>query len=113
MHIEEKRQLEIELRKMEVNYLRNKLHLMEKINEEMIYTKEKIREAVQYNRRFRHGDFWEKYMYVLIRITYLIDFYYAYRFKKSLIKKYWALKELKIKTQRAIDFLDPNLKEYL
>ena len=40
MHIEEKRQLEIELRKMEVNYLRNKLHLMEKINEEMIYTKE-------------------------------------------------------------------------
>jgi hypothetical protein len=115
MHIteEEKRGMEIELRKMEVKYLRNKLHLMEKINEEMIYVKEKIKEAVGFNRRFRYADFWEKYMFTLIRITYLIDFYYAYRFKKNLIKKYWALKELKIKTQRAIDYLDPNLKEYL
>lgn len=112
MYIEEK-QLEIELRKMEVKYLKKKLYLMEKINEEMIYTKEKIREAVYFNRRFRHADFWEKYMFTLIRITYLIDFYYAYRFKKNLIKKYWALKELKVKTQRAIDFLDPNAKEYL
>jgi hypothetical protein len=98
---------------MEVKYLRSKLHLMEKINEEMIYVKEKVKEAVGFNRRFRHADFWEKYMFTLIRITYLIDFYYAYRFKKNLIKKYWALKELKIKTQRAIDYLDPNLKEYL
>jgi hypothetical protein len=115
MHIteEEKRGMEIELRKMEVKYLRNKLHLMEKINEEMIYVKEKVKEAVGFNRRFRYADFWEKYMFTLIRITYLIDFYYAYRFKKNLIKKYWALKELKIKTQRAIDYLDPNLKEYL
>jgi hypothetical protein len=115
MHIteEEKRGMEIELRKMEVKYLRSKLHLMEKINEEMIYVKEKVKEAVEFNRRFRHADFWEKYMFTLIRITYLIDFYYAYRFKKNLIKKYWALKELKIKTQRAIDYLDPNLKEYL
>ena len=115
MHIteEEKRGMEIELRKMEVKYLRSKLHLMEKINEEMIYVKEKVREAVGFNRRFRYADFWEKYMFTLIRITYLIDFYYAYRFKKNLIKKYWALKELKIKTQRAIDYLDPNLKEYL
>ena len=104
MHVEEKRQLEIELRKIEVKYLRGKLHLMEKINEEIIYTKGKIKEAVY---------FWEKYMFTLIRITHLIDFYYAYRFKKNLIKKYWALKELKIKTQRAIDFLDPNIKEYL
>jgi len=113
MHVEEKRQLEIELRKIEVKYLRGKLHLMEKINEEIIYTKGKIKEAVYFNRRFRHADFWEKYMFTLIRITHLIDFYYAYRFKKNLIKKYWALKELKIKTQRAIDFLDPNIKEYL
>jgi len=115
MHIteEEKRGMEIELRKMEVKYLRNKLHLMEKINEEMIYVKEKVKEAVGFNRRFRYADFWEKYMFTLIRITYLIDFYYAYRFKKNLVKKYWALKELKIKTQRAIDYLDPNLKEYL
>jgi hypothetical protein len=115
MHIteEEKRRMEIELRKMEVKYLRSKLHLMEKINEEMIYVKEKVKEAVKFNRRFRYADFWEKYMFTLIRITYLIDFYYAYRFKKNLIKKYWALKELKIKTQRAIDYLDPNLKEYL
>jgi hypothetical protein len=115
MHIteEEKRGMEIELRKMEVKYLRSKLHLMEKINEEMIYVKEKVKEAVEFNRRFRHADFWEKYMFTLIRITYLIDFYYAYRFKKNLIKKYWALKELKIKTQRAIDYLDPNVKEYL
>jgi hypothetical protein len=115
MHIteEEKRGMEIELRKMEVKYLRSKLHLMEKINEEMIYVKEKVKEAVGFNRRFRYADFWEKYMFTLIRITYLIDFYYAYRFKKNLIKKYWALKELKIKTQRAIDYLDPNLKEYL
>lgn len=115
MHIteEEKRGMEIELRKMEVKYLRSKLHLMEKINEEMIYVKEKVREAVGFNRRFRYADFWEKYMFTLIRITYLIDFYYAYRFKKNLIKKYWALKELKIKTQRAIDYLDPNVKEYL
>ena len=109
----EKREMEIELRKMEVKYLRDKLHLMEKIDEEMIYTKEKVKEAVEFNRRFKYADFWEKYMYILIRITYLKDFYYAYRFKKNLIKKYWALKELKIKTQRAIDFLDPNLKEYL
>jgi hypothetical protein len=115
MHIteEEKRGMEIELRKMEVKYLRSKLHLMEKINEEMIYVKEKVKEAVGFNRRFRYADFWEKYMFTLIRITYLIDFYYAYRFKKNLVKKYWALKELKIKTQRAIDYLDPNLKEYL
>jgi hypothetical protein len=115
MHIteEEKRGMEIELRKMEVKYLRSKLYLMEKINEEMIYVKEKVKEAVGFNRRFRYADFWEKYMFTLIRITYLIDFYYAYRFKKNLIKKYWALKELKIKTQRAIDYLDPNLKEYL
>ena len=115
MHIteEEKRGMEIELRKMEVKYLRSKLHLMEKINEEMIYVKEKVKEAVGFNRRFRYADFWEKYMFTLIRITHLIDFYYAYRFKKNLIKKYWALKELKIKTQRAIDYLDPNLKEYL
>jgi hypothetical protein len=115
MHIteEEKKGMEIELRKMEVKYLRSKLHLMEKINEEMIYVKEKVKEAVGFNRRFRYADFWEKYMFTLIRITYLIDFYYAYRFKKNLIKKYWALKELKIKTQRAIDYLDPNLKEYL
>lgn len=115
MHIteEEKRGMEIELRKMEVKYLRNKLHLMEKINEEMIYVKEKVKEAVGFNRRFRYADFWEKYMFTLIRITYLIDFYYAYRFKKNLVKKYWALKELKIKTQRAIDYLDPNVKEYL
>jgi hypothetical protein len=115
MHIteEEKRGMEIELRKMEVKYLRSKLHLMEKINEEMIYVKEKVKEAVGFNRRFRYADFWEKYMFTLIRITYLIDFYYAYRFKKNLIKKYWALKELKIKTQRAIDYLDPNVKEYL
>jgi len=115
MHIteEEKRGMEIELRKMEVKYLRSKLHLMEKINEEMIYVKEKIKEAVGFNRRFRYADFWEKYMFTLIRITYLIDFYYAYRFKKNLVKKYWALKELKIKTQRAIDYLDPNVKEYL
>ena len=113
MHVEEKRQLEIELRKIEVKYLKGKLHLMEKINEEIIYTKGKIKEAVYFNRRFRHADFWEKYMFTLIRITHLIDFYYAYRFKKNLIKKYWALKELKIKTQRAIDFLDPNIKEYL
>ena len=113
MHVEEKRQLEIELRKIEVKYLRGKLHLMEKINEEIIYTKGKIKEAVYFNRRFRHADFWEKYMFTLIRITHLIDFYYAYLFKKYLIKKYWALKELKIKTQRAIDFLDPNIKEYL
>lgn len=108
-----KREMEIELRKIEVKYLRGKLYLMEKIDEEMLYVKRKIKEAVYFNRRFRHADFWEKYMFTLIRITYLIDFYYAYRFKKSLIKKYWALKELKIKTQRAIDFLDPNLKEYL
>jgi hypothetical protein len=115
MHIteEEKRGMEIELRKMEVKYLRSKLHLMEKINEEMIYVKEKVKEAVGFNRRFRYADFWEKYMFTLIRITHLIDFYYAYRFKKNLIKKYWALKELKIKTQRAIDYLDPNVKEYL
>ena len=115
MHIteEEKRGMEIELRKMEVKYLRSKLHLMEKINEEMIYVKEKVKEAVGFNRRFRHADFWEKYMFTLIRITHLIDFYYAYRFKKNLVKKYWALKELKIKTQRAIDYLDPNVKEYL
>ena len=115
MHIteEEKRGMEIELRKMEVKYLRSKLHLMEKINEEIIYVKEKVKEAVEFNRRFRHADFWEKYMFTLIRITYLIDFYYAYRFKKNLVKKYWALKELKIKTQRAIDYLDPNVKEYL
>jgi hypothetical protein len=115
MHIteEEKRGMEIELRKMEVKYLRSKLHLMEKINEEMIYVKEKVKEAVGFNRRFRYADFWEKYMFTLIRITHLIDFYYAYRFKKNLVKKYWALKELKIKTQRAIDYLDPNLKEYL
>ena len=115
MHIteEEKRGMEIELRKMEVKYLRNKLHLMEKINEEMIYVKEKVKEAVGFNRRFRYADFWEKYMFTLIRITHLVDFYYAYRFKKNLVKKYWALKELKIKTQRAIDYLDPNLKEYL
>jgi len=115
MHIteEEKRGMEIELRKMEVKYLRSKLHLMEKINEEMIYVKEKVKEAVGFNRRFRYADFWEKYMFTLIRITYLIDFYYAYRFKKNLVKKYWALKELKIKTQRAIDYLDPNVKEYL
>jgi hypothetical protein len=115
MHIteEEKRGMEIELRKMEVKYLRSKLHLMEKINEEMIYVKEKVKEAVKFNRRFRYADFWEKYMFTLIRITYLIDFYYAYRFKKNLVKKYWALKELKIKTQRAIDYLDPNVKEYL
>jgi hypothetical protein len=115
MHIteEEKRGMEIELRKMEVKYLRSKLHLMEKINEEMIYVKEKVKEAVGFNRRFRYAEKWEKYMFTLIRITYLIDFYYAYRFKKNLIKKYWALKELKIKTQRAIDYLDPNLKEYL
>jgi hypothetical protein len=112
MYIEEK-QLEIELRKMEVKYLRNKLNLMEKIDEEMIYTKEKIKEAVYFNRKFKQADFWEKYMFTLIRITYLVDFYYAYRFKKNLIKKYWALKELKIKTQRAIDFLDPNNKEYI
>ena len=108
-----KREMEIELRKIEVKYLRGKLYLMEKIDEEMLYVKRKIKEAVYFNRRFRHADFWEKYMFTLIRITYLIDFYYAYRFKKSLIKKYWALKELKIKTQRAIDYLDPNLKEYL
>ena len=108
-----KREMEIELRKIEVKYLRGKLYLMEKIDEEMLYVKRKIKEAVYFNRRFRHADFWEKYMFTLIRITYLIDFYYAYRFKKSLIKKYWALKELKIKTQKAIDFLDPNLKEYL
>ena len=108
-----KREMEIELRKIEVKYLRGKLYLMEKIDEEMLYVKRKIKEAVYFNRRFRHADFWEKYMFTLIRITYLIDFYYAYRFKKSLIKKYWALKELKIKTQRAIDFLDPNVKEYL
>ena len=108
-----KREMEIELRKIEVKYLRGKLYLMEKIDEEMLYVKRKIKEAVYFNRRFRHADFWEKYMFTLIRITYLIDFYYAYRFKKSLIKKYWALKELKIKTQRTIDFLDPNLKEYL
>jgi len=108
-----KKEMEIELRKIEVKYLRGKLYLMEKIDEEMLYVKRKIKEAVYFNRRFRHADFWEKYMFTLIRITYLIDFYYAYRFKKSLIKKYWALKELKIKTQRAIDFLDPNLKEYL
>jgi len=115
MHIteEEKRGMEIELRKMEVKYLRSKLHLMEKINEEMIYVKEKVREAVGFNRRFRYADFWEKYMFTLIRITHLVDFYYAYRFKKNLVKKYWALKELKIKTQRAIDYLDPNVKEYL
>jgi len=115
MHIteEEKRGMEIELRKMEVKYLRSKLHLMEKINEEMIYVKEKVKEAVGFNRRFRYADFWEKYMFTLIRITYLVDFYYAYRFKKNLVKKYWALKELKIKTQRAIDYLDPNVKEYL
>jgi hypothetical protein len=115
MHIteEEKRGMEIELRKMEVKYLRSKLHLMEKINEEMIYVKEKVKEAVGFNRRFRYADFWEKYMFTLIRITHLVDFYYAYRFKKNLVKKYWALKELKIKTQRAIDYLDPNLKEYL
>jgi hypothetical protein len=115
MHIteEEKRGMEIELRKMEVKYLRNKLHLMEKINEEMIYVKEKVKEAVGFNRRFRYADFWEKYMFTLIRITHLVDFYYAYRFKKNLVKKYWALKELKIKTQRAIDYLDPNVKEYL
>jgi hypothetical protein len=115
MHIteEEKRGMEIELRKMEVKYLRSKLHLIEKINEEMIYVKEKVKEAVKFNRRFRYADFWEKYMFTLIRITYLIDFYYAYRFKKNLVKKYWALKELKIKTQRAIDYLDPNVKEYL
>jgi hypothetical protein len=115
MHIteEEKRGMEIELRKMEVKYLRSKLHLMEKINEEMIYVKEKVKEAVGFNRRFRYADFWEKYMFTLIRITHLVDFYYAYRFKKNLIKKYWALKELKIKTQRAIDYLDPNVKEYL
>ena len=115
MHIteEEKREMKIELRKIEVKYLRGKLHLMEKINEEMIYVKEKVKEAVGFNRRFRYADFWEKYMFTLIRITYLIDFYYAYRFKKNLIKKYWALKELKIKTQRAIDYLDPNVKEYL
>jgi len=115
MHIteEEKRGMEIELRKMEVKYLRSKLHLMEKINEEMIYVKEKVKEAVGFNRRFRYADFWEKYMFTLIRITHLIDFYYAYRFKKNLVKKYWALKELKIKTQRAIDYLDPNVKEYL
>jgi hypothetical protein len=115
MHIteEEKRGMEIELRKMEVKYLRSKLHLMEKINEEMIYVKEKVKEAVKFNRRFRYADFWEKYMFTLIRITYLIDFYYAYRFKKNLVKKYWALKELKIKTQRAVDYLDPNVKEYL
>jgi hypothetical protein len=115
MHIteEEKRGMEIELRKMEVKYLRSKLHLMEKINEEMIYVKEKVKEAVKFNRRFRYADFWEKYMFTLIRITYLIDFYYAYRFKKNLVKKYWALKELKIKTQSAIDYLDPNVKEYL
>ena len=108
-----KREMEIELRKIEVKYLRGKLYLMEKIDEEMLYVKRKIKEAVYFNRRFRHADFWEKYMFTLIRITYLIDFYYAYRFKKNLVKKYWALKELKIKTQRAIDFLDPNLKEYL
>jgi hypothetical protein len=115
MHVteEEKRGMEIELRKMEVKYLRSKLHLMEKINEEMIYVKEKVKEAVGFNRRFRYADFWEKYMFTLIRITHLVDFYYAYRFKKNLIKKYWALKELKIKTQRAIDYLDPNVKEYL
>ncbi len=115
MHIteEEKRGMEIELRKMEVKYLRSKLHLMEKINEEMIYVKEKVKEAVGFNRRFRYADFWEKYMLTLIRITHLVDFYYAYRFKKNLVKKYWALKELKIKTQRAIDYLDPNVKEYL
>ena len=115
MHIteEEKRGMEIELRKMEVKYLRSKLHLMEKINEEMIYVKEKVKEAVGFNRRFRYADFWEKYMFTLVRITHLVDFYYAYRFKKNLVKKYWALKELKIKTQRAIDYLDPNLKEYL
>jgi hypothetical protein len=115
MHIteEEKRGMEIELRKMEVKYLRSKLHLMEKINEEMIYVKEKVKEAVGFNRRFRYADFWEKYMFTLIRITHLVDFYYAYRFKKNLVKKYWALKELKIKTQRAIDYLDPNVKEYL
>lgn len=107
-----KREMEIELRKIEVKYLRGKLYLMEKIDEEMLYVKRKIKEAVYFNRRFRHADFWEKYMFTLIRITYLIDFYYAYRFKKNLIKKYWALKELKIKTQRAIDFLDPNVKEY-
>ena len=75
MHLEEKRQLEIELRKIEVKYLRGKLHLMEKINEEIIYTKGKIKEAVYFNRRFRHADFWEKYMFTLIRITHLIDFY--------------------------------------
>ena len=113
MHLEEKRQLEIELRKIEVKYLKDKLYLMKKIDEEMIYVKEKVKEAVGFNRRFRYADFWERYMFTLIRITYLIDFYYAYRFKKNLIKKYWALKELKIKTQRAIDFLDPNIKEYL
>jgi len=115
MHIteEEKRGMEIELRKMEVKYLRSKLHLMEKINEEIIYVKEKVKEAVGFNRRFRYADFWEKYMFTLIRITHLVDFYYAYRFKKNLVKKYWALKELKIKTQRAIDYLDPNVKEYL
>jgi len=115
MHIteEEKRGMEIELRKMEVKYLRSKLHLMEKINEEMIYVKEKVKEAVGFNRRFRYADFWEKYMFTLVRITHLVDFYYAYRFKKNLVKKYWALKELKIKTQRAIDYLDPNVKEYL
>ena len=112
MHLEEKRRLEIELRKIEVKYLKDKLYLMKKIDEEMIYVKEKVKEAVGFNRRFRYADFWERYMFTLIRITYLIDFYYAYRFKKNLIKKYWALKELKIKTQRAIDFLDPNHKEY-
>ena len=112
MHLEEKRRLEIELRKIEVKYLKDKLYLMKKIDEEMIYVKEKVKEAVGFNRKFRYADFWERYMFTLIRITYLIDFYYAYRFKKNLIKKYWALKELKIKTQRAIDFLDPNHKEY-
>ena len=112
MHLEEKRRLEIELRKIEVKYLNDKLYLMKKIDEEMIYVKEKVKEAVYFNRKFRNADFWEKYMFTLIRITYLIDFYYAYRFKKNLIKKYWALIELKIKTQRAIDFLDPNHKEY-
>ena len=73
MHVEEKRQLEIELRKIEVKYLRGKLHLMEKINEEIIYTKGKIKEAVYFNRRFRHADFWEKYMFKQWRMDITFD----------------------------------------